>query len=181
MIRTIQATFKYSILKRLNSTLAVGAKINNVEELKKLFNKSTWNTNDLLKQASTTESTTQIDKSILTKLLNLTGLTTNITEDHERELISSLNDQLKFINQLHSIEITADAKSSDKPQLTRLMDDLSADDTLTYDELISDIENTKIDQQKGEVEDSWDATSLSNEAEDNYFIVKEGLIKKNKQ
>ncbi|GMG40506.1 unnamed protein product [Ambrosiozyma monospora] len=181
MIRAIQTTCKYNILKKFNSTLAVGAKINNVEELQKLFNKSTWNTNDLLQQASTIESTTEIDKSILTKLLNLTGLTTNITEEHERELISSLNEQLKFINQLHSIEITTDAKCSDKPQLTRLIDDLSTEDTLTYDELISDIENTKVDEQKGEVEDSWDATSLSNEAEDSYFIVKEGLIKKNKQ
>ncbi|KAG7814581.1 hypothetical protein KL924_000995 [Ogataea haglerorum] len=111
-----------------------------------------------------------VDPYILSKLLNLSGLSQDISDQEKKELILSLNDHLKFVSQLE------DATSSG--ELKRLVED---SEELTFDDIVSEIENSAAELEKGEPEESWNSLSLTSQHEENYFVVNEGLIKQNKQ
>ncbi|KAG7700745.1 hypothetical protein KL930_002070 [Ogataea haglerorum] len=120
--------------------------------------------------SATSRSHSMVDPYILSKLLNLSGLSQDISDQEKKELILSLNDHLKFVSQLE------DATSSG--ELKRLVED---SEELTFDDIVSEIENSAAELEKGEPEESWNSLSLTSQHEENYFVVNEGLIKQNKQ
>lgn len=158
--------------KRYNSTTAsIGKKIDSTEDLDILFEKSTWSTSDLLKKEATPIKITSV---MLDGLLELSGLSKSIDNNEKLKIIKSLTEQLEFITKLHNVKLSQEA-----PNLTRLVDDKSVQ-PLTFDSLMDDISKAKPELSKGEVENSWNPLCLPSQHQNKYFLVKEGLIKKNK-
>lgn len=150
-----------------SSNAHVGPKLNSVA---KYINGDSWDTKDLL---DSNNQKAKLDESVLDGLLDLSGLQKNMSKQDRSKLWNSLHEQLAFLDKLQSIETLPNA------ELTRLVDD-AKDETLSYDSLMQQIAETKPDLDKGEVEDSWQPLTFSKESEDGYYVVKEGLIKKNK-
>ncbi|KAG7840557.1 hypothetical protein KL942_002508 [Ogataea angusta] len=143
---------QYSILRKLR----------NESDIEDIFSKPT--------APAISTSHAKVDPYILSKLLNLSGLSQDISDQEKQELILSLNDHLKFVSQLK------DATSSG--ELKRLVEEPKE---LTFDDIISEIENSCAELEKGEPEESWNPLSLASQHQDDYFVVNEGLIKQNKQ
>ncbi|KAG7911581.1 hypothetical protein KL905_000324 [Ogataea polymorpha] len=112
----------------------------------------------------------EVDPYILSKLLNLSGLSQSISAQEKQELILSLNDHLKFVSQLKD--------STSCGELKRLVEDTKE---LTFDDIVSQIENNRAELEKGEKEESWNPLSLTSQHQDSYYVVNEGLIKQDKQ
>ncbi|ESW98719.1 hypothetical protein KL918_001890 [Ogataea parapolymorpha] len=112
----------------------------------------------------------EVDPYILRKLLNLSGLSQSISVQEKQELIVSLNDHLKFVSQLKG--------ATSCGELKRLVEDTKE---LTFDDIVSEIENSRAELEKGEPEESWNPLSLTSQHQDSYFVVNEGLIKQDKQ
>ncbi|VEU21329.1 DEKNAAC102465 [Brettanomyces naardenensis] len=163
------------IAKRYASTSVIGKQISTPEELREFLSKSSWSTQDLLNLDRTGM---KIDKKLMDGLLDLTGLRKSLNDEDQSKLMNSLNDQLQFLDRLHSIDIPKEEEKDLK--LTRLVDDASEDGMLDFHKLNSEVDSTKPDFLKGEVEDTWNPISLTKEHDEDYYIVKEGLIKKNK-
>lgn len=158
--------------KRYSSSLgSIGKKIDTIDELNTLFEKSTWSTSELLKKE---ENPLKITNEMLNGLLELSGLSKSIDDNEKLQIIESLTEQLEFITKLHNVKLPEEA-----PKLTRLVDDKSVQ-PLTFDSLMESISKTKPELSKGEVENSWNPLCLPSQHQNKYFLVKEGLIKKNK-
>ncbi|KAG0687233.1 glutamyl-tRNA(Gln) amidotransferase subunit F [Pichia californica] len=158
--------------KRFSSSIpSVGKKFETAEELDAFFSKSTWSTKTLLKKE---EIPVEITGETLDKILDLSGLSKSISQDEKSAIMKSLSEQLDFITKLHNV-----ALPEEKPNLTRLVDDKSVE-PLTFDSLMESILNTEPILSKGEIEGSWNPLSLATQHQNKYFLVKEGLLKKNK-
>lgn len=163
-------------LIRFSSSRAfVGDKLTSLDELKEFFSHNTWKTADLL---NSQVDDSLINHKMMNSLLDLTGLKKSLSPVEQDKLINSLKEQLKFVNKLHSIDIPKEEEHTFK--LTRLVDDASKEGTLDFDGLMKEINDVKPDYIKGEVENTWNPISLAKEHDEDYYIVKEGLIKKNK-
>lgn len=161
-----------SIQQRWTSTSAsIGRKIESSQELDTFFENSTWSTSEfLIKEKLPIE----ISNEVLDRLLELSGLSKEISLTERTAIIESLTEQLNFITKLHNVTLPDNSST-----ITRLVDDKSVE-PLTFDKLMENISNTTPDLSKGEIENSWNPISLASEHEKDYFRVKEGLLKKNK-
>ncbi|ODV96854.1 hypothetical protein PACTADRAFT_38515 [Pachysolen tannophilus NRRL Y-2460] len=166
------------MLAKRNYSAKVISKFQSVVEIKDFLSKPEWKVSSLLDQVNNT-GTKSIDQSQLIKLLQLSGLSTKISRDDDGgngELIKSLNNQINFINHLHSIKIFESKNYNIDSRIIR--QDLPA---LKYGDIIEQINNcAKPDLLKGEIPKNWDPMKLASENEDGYYIVKEGLIKDEK-
>jgi hypothetical protein len=162
-----------TIIYRANSnfTSVLGRKFESRDELDTFFNESTWSTNELLQKEALE---IDINNSILDRLLELSGLSKSISSERKIKIIQSLTEQLNFITKLHNIEVPNNLST-----ISRLVDDKSVE-TLDYDTLIDKISKTIPELSKGEIEHSWSPLSLTQEHQNKYYLVKEGLLKKNK-
>lgn len=161
------------ILRRSNSNVAnVGKRIKSQQELDEFFTKSVWSTSELLTEE---KMPVQVTDGMLDGLLDLSGLSKSIPLTERAEVIKSLIQQLNFITKLHNIPV----RHTETPLLTRLVDDKSIE-AMTFDNLMSNISSNRQDLSKGEIENSWNPLSLASEHQHRYFLVKEGLLKKNK-
>ncbi|QPG72796.1 hypothetical protein FOA43_000098 [Brettanomyces nanus] len=121
---------------------------------------------------------TKVNQKVMDGLLDLTGLRKSLNSGSQLKLVNSLNEQLQFLNELHSIQIPRDEEKN--LRLSRLVDDASDEAALNFDQLLSNIKDSEPEFIKGEVEETWNPISFTEEHDEDYYIVKEGLIKKNK-
>ncbi len=152
----------------------VGKKIGDEDELERLFLLVSWKTSDLMIY----DKSTKVGRKMVEGLLSLSGLETAISAKAKSTLQQSLAEQLQFVNKLHSVDIPQEEESQLK--MTRLIDDTSKANILKFDGLQKEMNTIRPLSSKGEIENSWNPLSLAKEHDEEYFVVKEGLIKKNK-
>lgn len=148
----------------------VGKKVESTEELNAIFEKPTWSTSELLAKE---DKPVEITDDILDGLLELSGLSKKLSQSERADIIASLTEQLNFLRKLHTVEL------NEAHDLSRLVDDQSVK-PLTFESLMEKISNNTRSLSKGEVEHSWNPLSLASQHQNEYFLVKEGLLKKNK-
>ncbi|GAV28964.1 hypothetical protein PMKS-002442 [Pichia membranifaciens] len=149
----------------------VGKRVESAEELDAIFAKSTWSTFDLLIEEA---NPVEITEDMLDGLLELSGLSKSLSKEERTTIVNSLTEQLSFIRKLHNVDLKCETQD-----LARLVDDQSVK-PLTFESLMENISNTRGALSKGEVENSWNPISLASQHQNRYFLVKEGLLKKNK-
>ncbi len=156
------------------SKAAVGKKIENEDQLNELFQIVSWKTSDL----TAYDKTAKVGRKMVEGLLKLSGLKLAISNSAKLSLQHSLADQLQFVNKLHSIDIPEE----EEQQLGtfRLIDDVSKENVLNFAQLQKEVNEVRPSSLKGEIENTWNPLSLAKEHDEEYFVVKEGLIKKNK-
>lgn len=145
-----------------------------VEEVKQYLSKSTWSITEMLEPPGPNADNVRgiPSDSEVKQLLSLSGFpvqSSNI-EDIKQKLIR----QLSFINTLHNTPLDEEDKNLSE-NYARLLPRQNI--ALSYDDLLHKIENIQPDLETGEVLDSWDATSLSQISKDNFFVVRQGLLK----
>lgn len=159
------------IIRGISTGSVVGKRVESSEELDAIFAKPSWSTSDLLdKEAEPVE----ITEDMLNGLLELSGLSKSLSKEEKTTIVNSLTEQLSFIRKLHNVELKRGAQNS-----ARLVDDQSVQ-PLTFENLMERISTTQGMMSKGEVENSWNPISLASEHQNRFFLVKEGLLKKNK-
>lgn len=158
-------------IRGISTGSVVGKRVESSEELDAIFAKPSWSTSDLLdKEAEPVE----ITEDMLNGLLELSGLSKSLSKEEKTTIVNSLTEQLSFIRKLHNVELKRGAQNS-----ARLVDDQSVQ-PLTFENLMERISTTQGMMSKGEVENSWNPISLASEHQNRFFLVKEGLLKKNK-
>lgn len=167
----IRRSFNQVWLRKSSTSASIGAKISNSAELDAYFSRSTWSTQTLLAKEDTG---VQVDNVVLDSILSLSGLSINLSAQERSKMLDSLSQQLNFLTKLQKVKIE-DVSS----YTTRLVDDKS-NRPVSFDDLICEIASTKPSLAKGEVENSWKPLSLTEQHQNEYYLVKEGLLKKNK-
>lgn len=152
-----------------NFRTLIGKKIQSSTELNEFFNTSSWSTSKQLENKGKT-----IDHTILANLLDLSGLSKNISSKERESLLRLLSDQVNLIAKLGDANVEKTHGS-----LSRLVDDKSVK-PFNFESLMKSIEFVKSELSKGERKNSWNPLSLASEHQNKYFLVKEGLEKKNK-
>ena len=153
---------------RLYSSRAkVGEKFRSKKEVMEYLGQQTWSVDEYLADSTSEELPSEAD---VRKLLKLSGLPVD-GNDLERIRVR-LGKQLSFIDKLHRIPIE-DEKTIDECQ-ARLMPRNEV--PISYDSLLQKIATQKKDPELGEVEGSWDSTSLAQMKENKYFVVRGGLM-----
>ncbi|AOA64465.1 Trimeric GatFAB AmidoTransferase(AdT) complex subunit [Komagataella phaffii CBS 7435] len=84
-----------------NYSSRVGQKFQSLEQIKEYLKKPTWDTKTLLKGS---QKSLEIDTPKLHRLLQLSGLSTDLDAGKERQLLNDLNAQLTMMNKLQEIE-----------------------------------------------------------------------------
>lgn len=149
----------------------VGKRVESAKELDAIFAKSTWSTSDLLVEEA---NPVEITEDMLDGFLELSGLSKSLSKEERTTIANSLTEQLSFIRKLHNVDLKCETQD-----LVHLVDDQSVM-PLTFESLMENISNTRGALSKGEVENSWNPISLASQHQNRYFLVKEGLLKKNK-
>ncbi|QOU21281.1 hypothetical protein BRETT_001002 [Brettanomyces bruxellensis] len=155
------------------SKAAVGKKIENEDQLNELFQIVSWKTSEL----TAYDKTAKVGRKMVEGLLKLSGLKSTISNSAKLSLQHSLADQLQFVNKLHSIDIP---EEEEQLGTFRLIDDVSKENVLNFAQLQKEVNDVRPSLLKGEIENTWNPLSLAKEHDEEYFVVKEGLIKKNK-
>lgn len=160
-----------STTRSLNTSTSafVGDVIRDSDGLDSFFKESSWSTRELLQTTNEV-----IDNTILDGLLDLSGLSKNISPDEKRSILASLKSQVNFIGKLDEASVQNHNNST-----TRLVDDKSVE-VFDLESLLKSSNEITPEVSKGEIENSWNPLSLASESQNKYFIVREGLEKKNK-
>ncbi|KAL3230725.1 Glutamyl-tRNA(Gln) amidotransferase subunit F, mitochondrial [Nakaseomyces bracarensis] len=156
---------------------SVGSSFKTIEQVKQYLSQPTWSITEMLdsQMPSSDVSGSMPSDAEVKQLLALSGFPvkgTNI-ENIKQKLIR----QLSFINTLHNTPLNENDKNLSE-NYARLLPRQNI--ALSYDDLLHKIENVSPDQETGEVFDSWDATSMSQISKDNYFVVRQGLLRDRK-
>lgn len=163
--RSITSIRFYSVSPITN----IGKQLVTSSDIDNFLDSPTWSTSKLLQGDNA-----DVDDKLLDGLLELSGLSKNISAESRSKVRKSLNDQINLIAKLGEVELNTDAKS-----VIRLVDDQSVK-PLTLETLRSTIELVKPEFSKGEIENSWEPLTLASQVQNKYFLVKEGLEKNNK-
>lgn len=127
-------------------------------EIKQFLRSPTWNIHKEL--VETDGDTEQVNKELIDKLLNMSGLEV----DDEKEILSKLKEQVLFINKLHSVKVEEGVEKIQNKELN-------------LDDILNQIKELKKEESKGEL-GNWNPTKLSEISKNEFYIVREGLIKK---
>ncbi|KAH3669072.1 hypothetical protein OGAPHI_001668 [Ogataea philodendri] len=142
---------------------SIGKQLATAEDLKSFFKSS-------VAVAPPGVERSAVKPELLDKLLDLSGLSKEISQSEQQSLLDSLSDQLQFVAELKN--------HKPSPNQTRLVQDSQP---LKFDQLVDEIAQQTPQLAKGEVEECWNPLDLSQQHQDDYFVVKEGLIKEIKQ
>ncbi|ODV58059.1 glutamyl-tRNA(Gln) amidotransferase subunit F ASCRUDRAFT_72918 [Ascoidea rubescens DSM 1968] len=175
---------------RYNSTnvASVGKPFKSLEEIKKFLAAPSWNPKDFVLSDKTVGDASSEEKLVTTDelkyLLRLSNLKLPQDEQDQQSLLNELNNQIKFVNSLHSLPTSSlvgcggDLSSiSEQIRLSsssRILDNNPV--PLNFDELMSSISSisNSVDAEKGEVSSSWGPMELtSNPLNDHQYVVVE--------
>lgn len=147
----------------------VGERFRSSEEIRQYLSKETWSVDEYLSD-SLTDGQEPPSGSTVKKLLKLSGLS---LEGNDVERIQQrLGKQLSFINKLHGIEIENEV-SVDESKARLMPREVAA---LNYEDLLDKIATQGKNPELGEVEGSWDSTSLAKLKQNNCFLLRGGLM-----
>ncbi|CAI4062404.1 glutamyl-tRNA(Gln) amidotransferase subunit F SKDI_07G3510 [Saccharomyces kudriavzevii IFO 1802] len=161
---------------RLASTegARIGKKFENMNQIKDFLSEPVWSVHEYLATNVGEEKLKLPPVEVLKKLLRLSGLP---LEGADIEGIQMrLAKQLSFISRLHNIPVNGEEEM--KEYDARLMKRKTT--RLSYEKLLEGIDHQTQDVELGEVSGSWKATGLAAESKNEYFLVKEGLLKNRK-
>ena len=160
----------HHLCKRAYSSSAIPGlikKLDTDDKINDFFNHTSWSTSELLEQEG---NPVLLNNEVLHNILDLSGLSKDLSESRRKELLSLLERQLNFITKLHDVELHK------AYSVTRLVDDNGVK-PLDYETLTEEISEAAASLSKGEIESSWNPLSLATQYEGKYFLVKEGLLK----
>lgn len=150
-------------------TSTIGERIKDKNDLDSFFEKSSWSTQDLLQDGGDV-----VDQKIIDGLLDLSGLSKNISLEERHKISNSLTSQINLIAKLNDADTQSQING-----ITRLVDDKHVD-VITLDALLKSIPKINPALSKGEIENSWNPLCLASESQNRYYVVREGLEKNNK-
>ncbi|KAJ9571502.1 Hypothetical protein J6897_01971 [Nakaseomyces glabratus] len=166
-----------AVFFRRYTAATVGKPFRNVAEVKQYLAKQTWSIDEILHGVDTGKAAKQgvPTEDEVRKLLALCAFPVEDADlqDSKRILVK----QLSFINKLHETSVDDQDKNLDE-NYARLLP--RQNKALTYDDLLKKIDDIKQDEATGEPTGSWDSTGLAKMRKDNYFIVRQGLLKNRK-
>lgn len=152
---------------------SIGKIVKNNEELKDLLKTPSWRLLDLIEETNDS-NIPQVNRKTLTRILKLSGLDTNISEEREKSLLQSLNLQMRFIKNLYEDTDAYNPKEESNEYTFRLLEsDHKEAEPLTLEKLLGEIESLsgKVDKEKGEVPEGFKIGQLSTESRDSGATV----------
>lgn len=151
-------TIEYML--RLTRSLSTKVHAPLSSDIREHITRKSWSVADLLSQDSPRCRT--IDDTTIDKLVKLSGLSYDRAE--YPKLIDALKEQVRFIDQLHSIDLEPlEEQSHTKP--------------LSLSDIEARIEQQSQDPLKGEISGSWSPLDLATEKQNGHYVVREGLLK----
>lgn len=139
----------------------VGPKFQSLEQIKEYLKKPTWDTKMLLKGS---QKSLEIDIPKLHRLLQLSGLCTELAPGKEGELLNDLNAQLTMMNKLEEIE----CKEFDLIETQH--------SPLKYRDIVNATDELKQSKKKGET-GQWNPLELASVKSEGFYVVNEKLGK----
>ncbi|ODV82388.1 uncharacterized protein CANTADRAFT_38264, partial [Suhomyces tanzawaensis NRRL Y-17324] len=124
-------------------------------QIQSLFKAPTWSVQELLHAP---QSDVSIDKGSVRKILKLSGLKTDITEQEEERLAEALSTQMTFIKHLYEGSDAKERESSNDSIFRLLPSDHAHGKEVTLTSLLEEIKNLRADPEKGE--DGFDVSKL---------------------
>lgn len=124
-------------------------KFTSKEELSEFLRKPTWQVHDVIPDPS---EDSNIDARVVTKMLKLSGLDTNITEKEQKQWIQALNTQVAFINHLSEGNNPTEPAANGSEIFRLLASDHHPPQPWTLEKLTKEVENivSHVDESKGE-------------------------------